>query len=45
MGKIAQTIYGLCDIECIKKFDFGIAKLLAGGTTNTKFVPEQSKVV
>lgn len=43
--KFAQTIYGLCDINCIRKFNFGILKLSEGEKTNLKLEKEQLKVV
>ncbi|XP_060859873.1 uncharacterized protein LOC132937056 [Metopolophium dirhodum] len=43
--KFAQTIYGLCDINCIKKFNFGILKLSETEKTNLKLEKEQLKVV
>lgn len=28
ISKFAQTLYDVCDFDCIKKFDFGIERLL-----------------
>jgi len=43
IGKAAKLLYGICDIECIKNFNFNIQ--LAQNTTQTKWIKEQFKVV
>ncbi|KAL4088779.1 hypothetical protein QTP88_023863 [Uroleucon formosanum] len=40
--KFAQTLYGLCDLNCIKSFDLGIGKLLGN---DIKLEKEQLKVI
>jgi len=45
LTNFAQTLYGLCDFNCITKFDFGISKLLRGNQSNIKIDKERLKIV
>ncbi|XP_060871073.1 uncharacterized protein LOC132945368 isoform X2 [Metopolophium dirhodum] len=41
--KAAKLIYGICNLECIQKFNFNIAK--SQSTSQSKLIKEQIKVV
>lgn len=42
-AKAARLIYGICNLECIKKFNFNIG--VAQNTSQSKLIKEQIKVV
>ncbi|KAF0726158.1 Integrase catalytic domain-containing protein [Aphis craccivora] len=42
-AKAARLIYGICNLECIKKFNFNIG--VAKNTSQSKLIKEQIKVV
>ncbi|XP_060881048.1 uncharacterized protein LOC132952688 isoform X1 [Metopolophium dirhodum] len=43
IAKAARLIYGICNLECIKRFTFNIGQ--THDATQTKFVKEQIKIV
>ena len=43
IGKAAKLLFGICNLECIKKFNFNIE--LAHNTTQLKLINEQIKII